>query len=247
MPCGPPRTTRTRCGGLPPCSPCRWSPAASATPSARNRWASCSHGRDTDAAATGAARPETSGLGRDWQDRLAQWEKTGEHPALTLLDLGAIDPGEKKLETKWPDDLTLRLAAQGEKARIRLANLPARVQQGFQETRTLLAKKRAARPAAIRQGCCKAERALAGRRPRSSRAAPSQDMQVDPIAELQRIRSSRAVALASPPHDGGFLGTEAGRRKNPISRSSPRDDSAQRRQIAARQRPICPKPRGWSN
>jgi hypothetical protein len=137
-------------------------------------------------ATTGAARTATADLGGDWQARLEQWEKTAEHPALTLLDIGAMDPGEKKLAVNWPDDLSLRLAAQGDKARARLDKLIGKAQQGVQETRVQLAKKRSARPAAIRQGCCGAERAL-----RASAAlfvgGPLRELQVDPIAELRRI------------------------------------------------------------
>ncbi len=137
-------------------------------------------------ATTGAAKAATADLGGDWRSRLEQWEKTGEHPALTLLDLGAMDPGEKKLAVNWPDDLNLRLAAQGDKARARLDKLIGKAQQGVQETRVLLAKKRPDRPASIRQGCCSAERTL-----RASAAlfagGPLQELQVDPIAELRRI------------------------------------------------------------
>ncbi|MGO9115756.1 MAG: hypothetical protein ACLP9L_41650 [Thermoguttaceae bacterium] len=145
-----------------------------------------------DATAKGAARSETQGLSQDWWDRLARWENGDEHPALRLLDLGAMDAGEKKLNEKWPDDVTLQrveLAKQGEKARKRLTELPGRAQRGFHETQTLLAKKSLEGAPAIREGCCKAERAL-----RASAALfavsenlLSQDLQVDPIAELHRI------------------------------------------------------------
>ena len=137
-------------------------------------------------ATTSAARTATADLGGDWRARLDQWEKTGEHPALTLLDMGAMDPGEKKLAVNWPDDLNLRLAAQGEKARARLDKVIGKAQQGVQETRVQLAKKGPARTAALRQGSCGAERAL-----RASAAffagGPLQELQVDPIAELRRI------------------------------------------------------------
>jgi hypothetical protein len=142
--------------------------------------------QNQEASATKAASPNASGLSRDWQARLAQWEKNDEHPALTLIDLGVLDPGEKKLAIHWPDNLTLRLSAQGEKVRSRLADLQERVQHGFQETRTLLAKKNPIRPPAIRQGCCNAERAM-----RASAmlyaGGPLHDFQVDPIAELNRF------------------------------------------------------------
>ncbi len=137
-------------------------------------------------AATSATRTATADLGGEWHSRLDQWEKKGEHPALTLLDMGAMDPGEKKLAVNWPDDLNLRLAAQGKEARARLDKVIGKAQQGVQETRVQLAKKGPARPAALRQGCSGAERGL-----RASAAffagGPMQELQVDPIAELRGI------------------------------------------------------------
>jgi hypothetical protein len=137
-------------------------------------------------ATTTATRTATADLGGEWISRLEQWEKSDEHPALTLLDAGAMDPGEKKLAVNWPDDLNQRLAAQGDKVRARLDKVIGKAQQGVQETRVQLAKKRAARQAAIRQGCSGAERAL-----RASAAlfagGPLQELQVDPIADLRRF------------------------------------------------------------
>src|SRR5262249_17380632 len=133
-----------------------------------------------------AQKTATADLGAEWHSRLEQWEKTGEHPALTLLDAGAMVAGENKLAVKWPDDLNLRLAAQGENVRARLTTLIAKAQQGVQETRVQLAKKQHAPPAVVRQGCCGAERAL-----RASAAffagGPLNELQVDPIADLRHF------------------------------------------------------------
>ncbi|MGA2254463.1 MAG: vWA domain-containing protein, partial [Thermoguttaceae bacterium] len=140
-----------------------------------------------DATATGAARPETQGLGQDWWKRLVSWEEYDEYPALTLLNLGAVAAREKKLKPKGPEDVMLRLAAQGGDARAALEALPMLVDKGFQQTRS--AEKTRARAAAIRGGCCQAERAL---RASAALFAVSenqiqQNVQDDPIAELHRI------------------------------------------------------------
>ena len=162
----------------------------------------------------GKAPHETSDLGGQWVARLEQWESSSEHPALALLDLGAMEPGvtiEARSASERNDagDLTVRLAAQGEKARNRLAELTGRVQQGVHESLGLLAKHQPDRPAAVRQGCCRAERAL-----RASAAlfagGPAQDLQVDPIAELRRYDLHEVSALAGPPHNGRLLGPGTG-------------------------------------
>ena len=128
-----------------------------------------------------------------------QWEKTGEH----LFDLGALGPGEivqpisvtfnhntsgytlSGLAADRPDDLTGRLAAEGEAARNRLADLTGKVQQGCSETQAPWPRGRPIAPLPSAKDAAAQNRAL-----RASAAlfagGPAQDLQVDPIAELRR-------------------------------------------------------------
>ena len=159
------------------------------------------------------ARPETQGLGQDWWKRLVSWEENEEHPALALLDLGTAAAGEKKLKPKGPADPMLRLAAQGGDARAALESLPKRVEQGFQQTRSAENERPPARVAAIREGCCQAERAL-----RASAALlggnATQD-EVDPIAELHRIDLRSLLLWQAGRVMADFWGPKPGKDKPP--------------------------------
>jgi hypothetical protein len=122
----------------------------------------------------GKAPHETSDLGGEWITRLEQWEKSSDHPALALLDVGATDAGEKieprSVSEQHAGDTTVRLAGEGEKARGRLAALIGQVQQGVHATLGLLAKhKPESRPPSAKDVA--APNSPCGHRPHSSRAA----------------------------------------------------------------------------